>query len=333
MAWLFRVPHPRSALSKYHRASFSTSARCPASLQWRNNDQEALSDTLPPYPYGSAQWYKQSNLGLYGGQRIQFGNNVGDKIEVKTRRSWKPNVLNQRLWSNSLQTFVQVRVTTRTLRTIDKLGGLDNYLLGSKAARIKELGESGWWLRWAIMQTPAIKKRFAEERAGILATEGVEQLATESDVQVEQPSNSSPLKFRVGHRHHIHLTSSGWRRAGASRKPVPRETLRQRMTEEIKKVLSSRSFKFEQLLESTAKRDGLSETVKERVRTVGLEQLRQDCKRLAKKRWSEYESLEHGEVIDTNAFKREQRKEKRRALRMKTESSKLEKEEEIGVTA
>lgn len=258
---------------------------------------------------------------------------MGDKIEVKTRRSWKPNVLNRRLWSNSLKTFVQVRVTTRTLRTIDKLGGLDNYLLGEKSARIKELGESGWWLRWAIMQTPAIKKRFAKERADIISTDEMEQLATESAVQNEKPPNTSPLKFRVGHRHHIHLTPSGWTRARAIQKHVARETLRQRMNAEIKKVLKLRSYKFEQLLESTAKKDGLSETVKERVRAAGLEQLRQECKQLAKKRWSDYERLEHGKVIDTKAFKRRERRMRRKALRIETETGNVNENTEIGEIA
>ncbi|EME49825.1 hypothetical protein DOTSEDRAFT_113714, partial [Dothistroma septosporum NZE10] len=119
---------------------------------------------LPPYPYGESRWYKQSNRGLYGGQRMQTGNNVSDKHEVKTRRQWHPNVFTRKLFSKALNRNVQVRVSARVLRTIDKLGGLDEYLLGEKEARVKELGVSGWWLRWAIMQTPSIKKRFAEER-------------------------------------------------------------------------------------------------------------------------------------------------------------------------
>ena len=39
------------------------------------------------------------------------------------------------------------------LRTIDKCGGLDNYLLGNKAQRVKELGLKGWELRWRVMQS------------------------------------------------------------------------------------------------------------------------------------------------------------------------------------
>lgn len=50
------------------------------------------------------------------------------------------------------------------LRTIDKAGGLDGYLLGAKEARVRELGVEGWRLRWRVMQSAAVRRRFAEER-------------------------------------------------------------------------------------------------------------------------------------------------------------------------
>lgn len=50
------------------------------------------------------------------------------------------------------------------LRTIDKVGGLDEYLLGNKAQRIKELGVGGWTLRWSIINTTTVKERFRKER-------------------------------------------------------------------------------------------------------------------------------------------------------------------------
>ncbi|KAK3386758.1 hypothetical protein B0H63DRAFT_391543 [Podospora didyma] len=122
---------------------------------------------IPPYPFGPNQVYHQSNTGLYGGQRIRFGNNVSKQNEIKTRRNWRPNVHHKRLWSVSLRTFVRTRLTTRVLRTIDKVGGLDAYLLGIKPARVRELGPWGWRLRWRVMQTPIIRKQFAEQRAAL----------------------------------------------------------------------------------------------------------------------------------------------------------------------
>ncbi len=70
----------------------------------------------------------------------------------------------KRLWSEALQAYIRLRITTRVLRTVDKVGGLDEYLLGEKAGRIKELGMGGWKLRWRIMQTEAVKERFRRQR-------------------------------------------------------------------------------------------------------------------------------------------------------------------------
>jgi large subunit ribosomal protein L28 len=198
-------------------------------LQWEKNDPEALAEVIPPYPYGPTLLYKQSRTGLYGGQRITYGNNVGDKIEVKTRRSFKPNIFTRRIYSKALERTVQVRVSSRVLRTIDKLGGVDNYLLGEKEQRIKELGESGWWLRWAIMQTPSIKKRFAAQRqamnlpepseilAELVPEENFDETNSESlsidDAFTIEPAADKPkIKFRVGHGKHIYLTEHGWKR-------------------------------------------------------------------------------------------------------------------------
>lgn len=124
----------------------------------------ARDEHIPAYPYGPRRIYKQSNTGLYGTARIRFGHNVSEKHNVKTPRKWRPNVQRKRLWSKALKCWVQTRVTTRVLRTVDKVGGLDEYLLGNKPMRIKELGPWGWKLRWRIMQSEAIFQRFTEER-------------------------------------------------------------------------------------------------------------------------------------------------------------------------
>ena len=60
-----------------------------------------------------------------------------------------------------------MKVQARVLRTIDKVGGLDEYLLGNKPARIKELGMEGWRLRWKVMRTPKIQERLKEERKSL----------------------------------------------------------------------------------------------------------------------------------------------------------------------
>lgn len=60
----------------------------------------------------------------------------------------------------------------RVLRTIDKVGGLDEYLLGGKRARVKELGMGGWALRWRVWQTEMVTERFKKERERLGVPEG-----------------------------------------------------------------------------------------------------------------------------------------------------------------
>ncbi|KAK8135089.1 hypothetical protein PG984_007101 [Apiospora sp. TS-2023a] len=121
-------------------------------------------EQIPDYPYGPFRTYKQRNSGLYGTSKIRFGNTISAKWQIKAATHWKPNRHTKRLWSPSLNMFVRTRLTTGVLRTIDKLGGIDNYLLGAKARRLKELGPAGWRLRWKVMQSGPVQERWARER-------------------------------------------------------------------------------------------------------------------------------------------------------------------------
>ncbi|KAF2016960.1 hypothetical protein BU24DRAFT_420001 [Aaosphaeria arxii CBS 175.79] len=122
---------------------------------------------IPPYPYGPSLLYRQSNKGLYGGQRIQFGNNVSPDTKTKTRRHWKPNVLSKALYSAALNRKIKLRITSKVLKTMDREGGLDEYLLKESEVRIKELGPLGWALRWTLMQQPEIIARFRAQAAAL----------------------------------------------------------------------------------------------------------------------------------------------------------------------
>lgn len=68
--------------------------------------------------------------------------------------------------------FIEVKVQARVLRTIEKVGGLDEYLLGGKRARVKELGMGGWALRWTLWQTEMVRERFRRERERLGVPEG-----------------------------------------------------------------------------------------------------------------------------------------------------------------
>lgn len=79
---------------------------------------------------------------------------------------------------------MRVRLQARVLRTIDKLGGLDEYVLGNKARRIKELGVAGWELRWSIINTETVRDRFRREREEL----GVPESGLEARLQLREES-------------------------------------------------------------------------------------------------------------------------------------------------
>lgn len=165
-----------------------------------NSKSETKRRPVPPYPYGPARWFKRQNKGLFGGQSIHFGNNVSSKTETKTRRKWLPNIQRKRLWSDALNRSVQLKVTTRVLRTIDKCGGLDEYVLGERPARIKELGMLGWSLRWRVMGTDWYDNRMREEIARMkLPPEVASRLLIELPTQRKDQGDGDSTTTRGAH--------------------------------------------------------------------------------------------------------------------------------------
>lgn len=67
----------------------------------------------------------------------------------------------------SLGARIKTRLTLRVLKTVRREGGIENYLLKSKPARVKELGPGGWNLRWLLMQSRAVQQRFNDERVAL----------------------------------------------------------------------------------------------------------------------------------------------------------------------
>lgn len=129
---------------------------------------DSAGSDAPAYPYGPRQTFKQADRGLYGGATKQFGNKISKgRNKGKTRRSWMPNVRLETIRSEALNQDLTIRITASCLRTIKKCGGLDQYLLGDKPARMKELGLFGWQLRWKVMNSPMMRLKFAEERRNL----------------------------------------------------------------------------------------------------------------------------------------------------------------------
>ena len=59
---------------------------------------------------------------------VQYGHNVSHS-ERKTKRTFRPNLHEKRLFSDSLKIFFKMRITPNALKTVELKGGLDSYLL------------------------------------------------------------------------------------------------------------------------------------------------------------------------------------------------------------
>ena len=66
----------------------------------------------------------------FTGKGVQAGNNVSH-ANNKTRRRFLPNLQDTSLLSDALGRTVQVRLSTRAIRTVEKRGGIDAYLLST----------------------------------------------------------------------------------------------------------------------------------------------------------------------------------------------------------
>lgn len=55
------------------------------------------------------------------GREPGFGNRVSHS-QRKTRRRWNPNVQRKRYWVPSLNRFVTLTLSTKGIKTVDKLG-------------------------------------------------------------------------------------------------------------------------------------------------------------------------------------------------------------------
>jgi large subunit ribosomal protein L28 len=69
------------------------------------------------------------------GKRPMAGNNVSH-ANNKTRRRFLPNLQNKRIWVESEQRFVKLRLSQQGLRTIDKQG-IDKVLATMRANGVK----------------------------------------------------------------------------------------------------------------------------------------------------------------------------------------------------
>jgi len=73
------------------------------------------------------------------GKGVQYGHNVSHSNR-KTNRRFEPNLQKATLYSEALRRQVALRISTRALRSVQKQGGLDSFLLKMDDANLAPEG-------------------------------------------------------------------------------------------------------------------------------------------------------------------------------------------------
>ena len=71
----------------------------------------------------------------FTGKGVQSGNNVSH-ANNRTRRRFLPNLQDVSLMSDVLGTTIQLRLSTQAIRTVEKRGGIDAFLLSTSADKL-----------------------------------------------------------------------------------------------------------------------------------------------------------------------------------------------------
>ena len=82
------------------------------------------------------------------GKSVMTGNNVS-KANNRTRRRFLPNLQKSSMHSSVLGKSIQFRVAASTIRTIEKNGGIDSYLLKNSKTSLPSKAQK---LRFEIME-------------------------------------------------------------------------------------------------------------------------------------------------------------------------------------
>ena len=69
------------------------------------------------------------------GKGVMTGNNVNNE-KNRTRRRFLPNLCNVSLASDKLNQTIRFRVSAHALRSVEHVGGLDNFLIKAKDSNL-----------------------------------------------------------------------------------------------------------------------------------------------------------------------------------------------------
>jgi large subunit ribosomal protein L28 len=71
------------------------------------------------------------------GKGVQYGHKVSHSNR-KAQKRFKPNMQKVGLYSDALGQYINLSITPNALRSVDKNGGLDTYLLGVSSTKLPE---------------------------------------------------------------------------------------------------------------------------------------------------------------------------------------------------
>ena len=71
------------------------------------------------------------------GKKPMSGNHVSH-ANNRTKRRFIPNLQNVKLYSGTLQKYINLNITIRTMKTVEKNGGLDSYLIKTSNKNLAE---------------------------------------------------------------------------------------------------------------------------------------------------------------------------------------------------
>ncbi len=81
-----------------------------------------------------------SNICQITGKKAMTGNNVSH-ANNRTKRRFLPNIQNVRFFSESLNKYLSLKITVRTMRSVEKNGGIDSYLLKKSNRNLAPLAQ------------------------------------------------------------------------------------------------------------------------------------------------------------------------------------------------
>lgn len=152
---------------------------------------------------------KRARRGLFAGKRVVFGNKISEDGGNKSRRKWRPNAQRKSLYSEILDKSFKFQVTTTALRSIDKAGGLDRYILQTPPHKLdSDIGEKlRGKMMLQIMKDRGIDvEQELQNLSTIDSTRGRSGGSTEQIIQIEdrtmvegeKPAVKHPVKQQPG---------------------------------------------------------------------------------------------------------------------------------------